>query len=483
MRKNLKFLVPIFAILAIGMLGMACSSDDDYECTGPDDCTGGQTCSGAPDYVCEGTCNPSCTGKCGGPDGCDGTCPDTCTGGQVCSGTPNYVCEDPAGCTPENAVQCSGTTVQTCTGGSWVNGLDCANNGEICVNGACEAQGTCTNGATQCLGTVPQTCVSEAWVSGTDCANSGQICVSGACEDVPTTEECPTSQACTDLTDGDGFMGCTEGGAIPGTATACQPADGCDGNFVCAPISETEAFCVGLCGTCPSGQTCDELIDGGASGCLDGGYIPDGAQTDCGENSPCVGNAMCYTINEAGDTMCIENCSVDGPCNSGDVRCDGDVVQSCQAGVWVDGTDCSSTGETCYAGTCASADLCPTGRDCEDITAGDGSGVFACLEASEIPGDAPNCDPTTYACPGNMSCWNVSDVLTCLENCGTCEAALTCTDITVGDGSGVHACLDGEDIPASAPNCDPTTYACPGNMSCWNVSDVLTCLGNCSIPH
>ncbi len=458
MRKNLKFLAPIFALLVIGMLGIACGGGDDYECTGPDDCTGndycdmtthtckcnpsctgvcggddgcggtcadnctgGQTCSGAPDYVCEGTCTPSCTGKCGGPDGCDGTCPDTCTGGQICSGTPNYVCEDPGGCT-NGTTQCSGTIVQTCTNEAWVNGINCATAGELCINGECVAQGTCTNGAVQCLGTVPQTCVSEAWVSGTDCANSGEICVNGVCEAGGSGglgDPCPGGDPDCDaayptcLSDGEDFSMCS---------LACSIDSDCGVDNCCEDLGEVGHFCLPT-EACPGenalGSPCEFDMDENGS--------PINAGTgNCGEDLICLG------LDEDPEY----SCGVDGDCLD-------TFLES-----W--NPDCVNGG--CGASFCApSCDTvaCPEGWDPQDLTSG-----CVCVPAAPVgtagPGEQCQSDPTPNAdnCQAGLICLYGETDSFCSTDCtGTtdtsCETDFPggcCADIS-GTGAGQFYCL------------------------------------------
>ncbi|MBN2494805.1 MAG: hypothetical protein JXR96_09465 [Deltaproteobacteria bacterium] len=500
-----------------------CCGDDGCGSTCPDNCTGGETCNETT-CECEGgttctngetrcngdmvqTCqnnawvdtadctdtNQTCSnGQCVGgtvcEDGqrrCDGDMVQTCNNNawvdtadctdtnQICV---NGYCED-AGCT-QGQTRCNGDVVEVCNNDAWIEQEDCSDNGQTCQNGQCVGGG-CTQGATRCNGTVVEVCNNNQWGEQEDCADNGQICSGGACEDAPTSELCPTGQQCTDVT-GDGFMGCTENGQIPaGAMTGCDENNPCPANQVCFDDGAGGTVCSQNCGQCPTMQECDEITDDGMLGCLEGGYIPENATFGCDENTPCEGNFICYGLT-GGDSVCIENCSVDGPCEPGAVRCDGLVAQECQGGVWVDVETCATD---CIEGECVDIQLCPDGQSCDILV----DEVRGCLEDGDIPESAPNCNPTTYECPGNMGCWQVGQELICLENCGLCPAGQECMDLTVGDGSGVHGCAinqGGEPaIPGDAQTGCSQQSPCEGNASCWNTGSDTVCLFNCSIDH
>jgi len=97
----------------------------------------------ASDEICDSgscVCEPDCSGKECGPDGCGGSC-GTCSGGETCdSGTCVLTCSDE--CNPNNYPTCSGDTIENCT----MQGDGCydVTTGATCVgscycnNGSCE---------------------------------------------------------------------------------------------------------------------------------------------------------------------------------------------------------------------------------------------------------------------------------------------------------------------------------------------------------
>ena len=527
MKKWLGMCSGMLAIAAMGLFAINCGGGD-----GNGGCKSNTDCPGENEYcdlnTGECVCAPACSGKCCGDDGCDGTCPNECPAGQTCNQT-SCECEADASCTDgetrcngdvvEECIggawqqdvdctdngqtcqngecvggqectagdsQCDGTVVQNCVAGSWVDGTDCADNGEECLNGECQPAAGCTQGDTRCNGTVVQTCdANDTWQDTTDCADNGEICSAGACIPAGGGDECPDGQDCTDVT-GSGFLGCTVDGSIPQDApTGCSEESPCDGNATCLDAEQT-TVCVSNCGTCPSGQLCGDITGTGKLGCTTfGGSIPQGAEEDCAQDG-CSGNNTCYCLNEeCTQSVCIENCSLDGPCTAGQAYCDGDVVMECQAGTFVAGENCANSGQVCFDGACASGDLCPEGLECIGITASGADGPHACVTPdSQIPpGAETGCSQQVPCSEDNFACWNTGDGTVCLENCGTCPDGQDCQDVT---GQGDYACVlpDGS-VPADAQQ-DCVDNGCNGNASCWcldaNCAESI-CLFNCSVPH
>ena len=440
------------------------------------ECVGGQECT-AGDSQCDGTVVQNCVAG----SWVDGT--DCADNGEECL---NGECQPAAGCT-QGDTRCNGTVVQTCDANdTWQDTTDCADNGETCYQGECQPAGGCTQGDTRCDGSVLQTCdANDTWQDTEDCADSGEICSAGACIPAGGGDECPDGQDCTDVT-GSGFLGCTVDGSIPQDApTGCSEESPCDGNATCLDAEQT-TVCVSNCGTCPSGQLCGDITGTGKLGCTTfGGSIPQGAEEDCAQDG-CSGNNTCYCLNEeCTQSVCIENCSLDGPCTAGQAYCDGDVVMECQAGTFVAGENCANSGQVCFDGACASGDLCPEGLECIGITASGADGPHACVTPdSQIPpGAETGCSQQVPCSEDNFACWNTGDGTVCLENCGTCPDGQDCQDVT---GQGDYACVlpDGS-VPADAQQ-DCVDNGCNGNASCWcldaNCAESI-CLFNCSVPH
>ena len=508
-----------------------CCGDDGCGGTCENNCPAGQTCN-ANSCACEA--DNTCTD---GDARCDGNVIQTCVAGAWENGTDcatnnqvcvNGQCEASGTCT-EGDKRCNGDTVQTCdANNTWQDGTDCSANGQVCVDGACEASG-CTAGDTRCNGNVVQNCVAGTWEDGTDCtteskvcsngecvtggtctqgdtrcagttvqtcsangtwddtmncADQGKNCSNGACVDIVTQDECPSGQDCTDVSGG-GYMGCTEGGQIPaGQTTGCSENTPCPANETCMNTNNG-TVCVANCGTCDTDLLCSVVGSNGTKGCLDqGGHIPAGAQTGCAQDG-CTGNATCWCLNqECTDSVCVANCTVDGPCTSG-ARCDGDTVISCVNGTWAAGDDCSANDQVCFNGACASNALCPEGQSC-DVLAGESTG---CMENGNIPaGNQTGCGQNSR-CTGNFSCWRTGETDTiCIENCGICPDPQVCIDVTVGDGTGTFACTADEsgNVPADAQTGCQSGGDCNGNASCWCLDESCSqtvCLFNCSSPH
>jgi len=258
-----------------------CQCKPDVACTSNDDCP--------QDYYCDLTvneckpvvCNPQCEGKCCGDDGCGNTCPNDCPVGYVC-----------------NMTTCQCVLDTTCTSDSQCPTMHCCRDG-ACIPAAC--------GNMQCgfdpvcefsCGTCP---------AGYTCNYDTGQCIA----DDPG-ELCPSGQECTLMTDG-GLTGCIiPPDTIPSGNSSCSPDLPCEGNYSCYCLDEecTEQICIEHCGTCPAGETCFLLWDGGPYACLtaEGGIPTDTPACDATDYS-CAGNATCYQDTSTGNLICLDNCS------------------------------------------------------------------------------------------------------------------------------------------------------------------------------
>jgi hypothetical protein len=160
-------------------------------------------------------CQPDCSEKKCGADGCGGPCPNLCKAGQSCDESfqcvdgpcvPNCLekeCGD-GGCpdSPNACGKCSSPgqcKTVSCKSGSCVQALQ---TGVNCDDAdVCTDKDTCTNGA--CKGT-PKNCSGLA-----DLCNIG-VCKNGQCEKTPVADgqPCGGGQTCTEGTCGDG--GCVD---------------------------------------------------------------------------------------------------------------------------------------------------------------------------------------------------------------------------------------------------------------------------------
>ncbi len=487
--------------------GFACNADFECESIDPTCTNGDKRCTGEVAEICtnsQWTENEDCAatgetclnGVCSssgcnsGEMQCSGTWVQNCVGsqwvneencslsGEVCL---NGVCVS-SGCTSGES-RCNGNVIQTCVNSVWVNGVNCALTGETCLNGVCSSSG-CNSGDTQCSGTWVQNCVGSQWVNDENCAATGETCVAGACQ--AGDQECPVNQLCEDVT-GSGYFACLEDSQFPaGSQTGCDEENTCQQpNSFCINDDQGGTACLAHCGTCSTGQTCDDLNEG-ALGRMEGGIPANAPNCDPGDYSCPAGNYNCWSFGDPPDLYCIENCTMDGPCTSGNVDCNGDVIITCVNGSWVPGENCANSSQTCFNGACASADLCPAGQDCIDMEV---RGLMQCLLATDPPNVPPNnqtgCDPANNIyCNGNFNCWDMGGADTvCLENCGSCDAGTECVEMN----NGYMGCMaPAGEIPANAPNCPAD--GCVSNSQCWIFSEGGVeigrfCIDHCSVPH
>lgn len=168
-------------------------------------------------------CQPDCTGKCCGDNGCGGTCPDACAStGQVC---------DPGSC------ECQGScSASTCAElgkecGQWDDGcggqLQCGD----CTGGSCDADGkcACTDGQRRCQ------------------QGSYQECQNGTFNEL---QHCEDAQTC--LVD----LGCTDCDPAAGNTCADGDVHVCNQDGSIGDLVETcwtEQCVAGQCGdpACP----------------------------------------------------------------------------------------------------------------------------------------------------------------------------------------------------------------------------------------
>lgn len=274
-----------------GETNAACGSVGECEtCTGQDECEG-QQC----------ICQPACSGKTCGPDGCGDVCGPGCAACATCQG--NGTCSTPcggsgccAGSTCEqgtsnaacgvNGAPCEGCTApETCGGGNPGSPGVCGctpvdpcgpnscgsvtnNCGDVVDCGACTSPNTCGGGgAPNVCGCTPTTCVAEGKDCGLILDTCGGLLACGFCNN-------PTP-VCAD-----------------NVCTACSVSGDCTGGMVCCG------------GSCLSGACCDN------SGCSGTTPICNGSRTcvACTADSQCGANAIC---------------SPDGSCHACNVTCTG----------------------------------------------------------------------------------------------------------------------------------------------------------------
>lgn len=296
-------------------------------------CSGGDTCI---DGACEPpVCEPQCSGKVCGPDGCGGTC-GTCEAGAPCVAGQ---CEGPI-CTPS----CGECGPDGC-GGS------CGNcpGGWNCVTGACVEQ-TCTP---DCAG---KNCGDDGCGGVCGTCTSAQTCVAGTCTDPAgacgglTFEGCCTTAGVTQWCENDAVQqaDCAGSGAV------CA-WDAAGGYFNClAQPAATPPGATYLCGGETCTDSCTGLECGFACGEICGG-CPSGES--CGASNTCEACA-CDPAQECGVDACGNSCGTCGAnagCNSDDVC----VFNPCAADVGLIGCCSGNLSLWCEDGA-------PKGSDCAD---------------------------------------------------------------------------------------------------------------------
>lgn len=219
-------------------------------------------------------CQPDCTEKDCGDDGCGGTC-GTCAPGEVCGG--DGLCEP---CTPAcDGKQCGDDSCGgTC--GDCDPGLTCAKDGTACLDcGACAPWEVCDDGA--CAAPPPlAACPMGGTMIAAACHDTPwEGCCAGAdlyyCESAdlggcpPGVQDCLCHVSCDP--DGTGDLTCGWGQQL--FLCAPPPAQSApDGQLSCAwadPPPACEEICAGAecgvldacdCGSCDDGETCVEGI-------------------------------------------------------------------------------------------------------------------------------------------------------------------------------------------------------------------------------
>ena len=383
----------------------------DKQC-GSDGCDGscgecdiGLTCSS--EGHCVG-CEPDCTNKCGGdPDDCGGTCPDPCSG-QACNA-------GQCGCQPNCDGKC---------GGEWNDCDDWCPDpcpGQACNAGQCGCQpncdGKCGGEWNDCDGWCPDPC-------------SGQACNAGQCGCEPNCDgKCWGSED-----------GC--GGYC--WISWCSWDEVCVGDRCCRPDCGGKQCgddaCGGSCGECQWDETCN----------FGTGQCERNCEPNC--NNKCGGE-----WNDC-DGWCPDPCPGQA-CNAGQCEC----LPDC----W--GKECGSDGCGSSCGECAADRTCtPEGR-CEPINP-----CGTC---------APNeiCNPDTGECVGN-ECNNPGDCGECAgDTTGwTCDRGVCIPRNDVRPCNDDNLCTE-DSCKVDERKCEHTPKTCAENETCDSATG--ECVGTeCSNP-
>lgn len=335
--------------------------------------------------------------------------------------------------------------IEVCTNGVWGASTSC-NTGEICMQSAnsvlCKvgsSPDTCVSGEWKCDGNIQVPCMEPIWgspdINGQPCndGSGGPICEDYMQGSLRKTQCIPqTIETCdpippllapasigTQICDGNilnAYNECMSGGVW--NSIACTtPGE------VCSQVGPTTVDCVPnslpLC-TNPDGalgdQYCDPNLPGGYYDCTSNGWL--GAS--CEPTKVCMAN---------GNKII---CQPPAVCIPGATRCNGDTVQVCQGGVFVDSQSCLNgcemNGLTAQCAVCQiGSTQCVSDSYFKQNTCVDSGGIaswilepcdpqYKCLNtecAPDPPPGAPDCIPSSLAC-GEYGGLNQNKVHQCI---------------------------------------------------------------------
>ncbi|MFZ4579909.1 MAG: hypothetical protein ACOYOB_16085 [Myxococcota bacterium] len=429
-------------------------------------CTTGESCSKT--GSCE-VCQPECTDKKCGDDGCGGTC-GGCDGDSVCS---QGACVDP--CSPEPIACQNNTCGDNGCGGSCGS---CAKGSE-CVEGSCKAvvtppkpdscQGSCGS-----LAPSGCSCALGCQKSDTCCSDYAEFC---ACKPDCNGKQC-----------GDDGCGGTCG-TCKGDKPWCDDKQLCSATCVkaCDGKSCGDDGCGGQCGKCEAGSSCAST-----SQCVADEwqcplyYYADGQACDCGCGAPdpdCKDAKLlvfgCPTTATACDAAGL--CKVTFCSKNAD----------CAANQWCLGTYAAGGGA--FKGVCgvpegnakAPGVFCAAGSECASGVCLQGLCRSHCTADTDCPG-SERCIGLPVSLPTSTKTAGYTSVCASLTGSGkscqaqaTCEAGVeVCTAFVdpvsfgpkflcdVGSSGGGKSCADAKcptgqlcTVAVSTPVCG---LACPG---------------------
>ncbi|HTJ46905.1 MAG TPA: lamin tail domain-containing protein [Kofleriaceae bacterium] len=515
--------------------GMTCSAG---ACHPPSDPCAGVTCETPPDATCNGAVATTydATGTCTGgtcdyafhEEDCttsnkicvDGACVDACTG-VTCTTPPSPSCSGTVLTTYAQTGTCDGST------GSAVcsyapSTMDCADNGDVCANGACVppadpcASVTCdTPPADACTGNTLHdypaigTCDSSSGSAvctytpaDTDCGATDEACQSGACVDpcIGVTCDTPPANDCTagvfttyaqagTCTSPNGVQTCT----YAPTQTSCVAQ-----NEACDTTNGCFDPCVGFACTTPPAPTCtgDTLTTFASSGtCSSPAGVPGctyaPTTTDCTLTGDVCSNGACVPpADPCSTTTCDTPPADDCTGNTRHVYpATGTCASTSGSAVCTyapTDTDCTTLDRTCSAGACV--DPC-VGFACDtppaSTCAGSTATTYPATGTCSSPGGVPACDYT----PTTTDCATLDEACSggaCVDPCATttCDTppAAACTGNTLTTYPATGSCSS----PGGVPDCTyaPTTLDCTTqDKICSNGACVDPCIGfTCDTP-
>ncbi|MBM4355182.1 MAG: hypothetical protein FJ109_15600 [Deltaproteobacteria bacterium] len=393
-------------------------------------------------------CQPQCTGKQCGPNGCGTVC-GYCDEGKICNddglciSEPGKPCAKLEECYP----QACDLALGVCAPCS--DDAQCAPAGEVCD----EATGMCAE------------CGTDA-----DCME-GFGCQDHECKQLPCPAfPCPAGSTCDEAT---------------GTCIECKSDDDCAPNHhcvnaVCVPPEECESskdcaldevcdkvllLCVEctIDADCPEGHRCTDnvceliLLCASDKDCKEYGKVCDksvGECVDCLSDLDCALTSWCQGIHCVAD-IC-DQAAVWPAC------LDGDVVSCSQNGNQITlVTDCIE-GQFCEAAECKPWVCAPDAPGCDGNSAfvcnADGSGYLQFVECGEKKGCSGGVCKDIVCEPSKLVCLDELSLLDCAED---------------GTSFEVTPCLPGTFCDAVTASCVP--WVCSPDLPSCNGMQVVTC--------
>ena len=463
--------------------------------------------------------------------------------GQICV---NGGCVEPV-CVGNSAF-CEGNTVMRCNAvGSSASLESTCSATQYCQNdggtAACHDQ-ICIPGSFDCDGSLVKQCndLGSQKVTITNCAEDGNMCVDGECLAL-------VCEAGTTFCDGNVVMACNGIGTSASVDQNCPPDEYCaetSGSAACMPqvCVPGAQFCVGtsvwLCNAQGSQKTLQEACADSGATCVAGECVPvvcEAGSTYCQDNKvmACNGAGTSASLQQACTTgqYCEEEGTTaachDQICTPNAQYCAGTHLMQCnENGSQLSETvDCATTGQTCVAGACEDVVCVANSTFCigETRHQGNASGTANtvveecagdqyCKEVGTTASCADQvCTPNAIYCVGThlMECNANGSLVTETVNCADSgQGCLTGGCVNLVCNAGEQRCLNGHVEQCSADGlsyfvadtcgetqyceedgtaaecldmvCTPNAQFCAGTriMLCNTVGSGVTELQNCS---
>lgn len=427
-------------------------------------CEVGESTSSCPGD-CKSGCEPMCTGKQCGSNGCGGVC-GNCGQGKACTDEGQCVT---VGAICGNAKCEAGESYSTCPS-------DCEAPTPVCGNGKCEAGESTATCKADCPGSGP-VCGNGNCESGestanckVDCPTSGPVCGNSKCETGEDSGNCPADCGLPTPVCGDG---------------TCEPPEDSASCEIDCPA--TGGSCVGKCGGESTGCMCDDQ-------CTQYGDCCGDYKTACGGSSctpKCASGATCGSSDGCGG-KCAGSCSAGLVCNSSKVcvpnaaKCGNGVCESGESPTSC-AADCKTASGSCNgmcgkaSGSCYCDTQCKSSNDCcadYDKYCGSSTGPVCgngkCESGEAASNCTADCGGSSSMCP-NGKCEAGETEASCPQDCKLgCygDFSLGSTFYKSGDTKQTGLACDNKAMPKNCPDGYWITFPDSGECVC-----ILSCAG------